>query len=144
MARLAQALGAGRSHPKERSAATPARSEILLHYTSHFTPQTSHLTYLYPSNISVVEKSVNDDLGRFLPIEARLSDGSPAVDVDLPWLEVGPGEEDELSVDDLPLQGEQVDWSGQQVVPGTGNENIFRARVKTYQFSVNSRQPSPS
>ena len=63
---------------------------------------------------------MNNDFGRLLPMESRLSDRSPAVDVDLPRLRVGPGVEDELCVDHLPLQGEQVDGSGEQVVPGTG------------------------
>ena len=71
---------------------------------------------------------MNNDLGRSLPTEARLPHGSPAVDVDLPRLGVGPGEEDELGVDDLPLQGEQVDGSGEQVVPRTGQDQIYLAR----------------
>ena len=68
----------------------------------------------------MIEKAVDDNLGGFLPIEARLPHRPPAIDVHLPRLGVGPGEEEELGVDHLPLQGEQVDGSGQQVVPGTG------------------------
>ena len=62
---------------------------------------------------------MNDNLGWFLSNESSFSDVSPAVDVDFPRRGVRPRHQEELCVDDLPLQGEQVDRPGQKVVPGT-------------------------
>ena len=63
---------------------------------------------------------MNDNLGWFLSNESSFSDISPTVDVDFPRRGVRPRHQEELCVDDLPLQGEQVDRPRQQVIPGGG------------------------
>ena len=68
----------------------------------------------------MVQEAVYDDLGLPPGAEALPPRRLAPAEGQLAVPPVISGHQQELSVDDLPLQGEQVDGSGEQVVPGTG------------------------
>ena len=78
------------------------------------------LAYLDPLHVPVVQEAVYDDLGLPPGAEALPPRRLAPAEGQLAVPPVISGDEQELRVDDLPLQGEQVDRPRQQVIPGGG------------------------
>ena len=76
------------------------------------------LAYLDPLHVPVVQEAVYDDLGLPPGAEALPPRRLAPAEGQLAVPPVISGHQQELRVDDLPLQGEQVDRPRQQVIPG--------------------------